>query len=101
MGIATQAPGRAQGVVVKDKRHRVAEFHRATIHAFWELLGGAGLESPREIQPTQVLRRIAPITITINSFDVLYPQIPEGSLHVGEIPTGWEQSWSSADATSW
>ncbi len=100
VGIATQDPSRYQGVDVKDKAHRVAEYHGATIRAFFELLAGAGLKSASEINAHQVLRRIDPFTI--KHFDEIYPELGEGALlDEASIPDWWRSYWNAASADKW
>jgi len=100
VGIATQDPARYQGIDVKDKAHRIAEYHRATIRAFLELLAGAGLRSPSEIHPRQVLRRIDPFTV--KHFDEIYPTLDAGALLVEDsIPDWWRSHWNAANAERW
>lgn len=100
VGIATQQASRAQGIDVEDKAKRVAEYHRATIHAFLELLAGTGLSHPNEINPHQVLRRIDPFTIKY--FDEIYPTLETGVLlDSASVPKDWQTSWNRANASSW
>jgi len=100
VGIATQDPSRYQGIDVKDKAHRVAEYHRATIRAFLELLAGAGLTSPREIDAYQVLRRINPFTI--HHFAEIYPELDKGALlDEANLPDWWRSYWNAACAEKW
>jgi len=100
VGIATQDPARYLGIDVKHKARRVADYHRATIRAFLELLAGAALNSPREIRPHQVLRRIDPFTI--KRFDEIYPTLEEGALlDRTSIPAGWRSYWDAARADKW
>jgi len=100
VGIATQDPSRYQGVAVKDKGRRVAEYHRATIRAFLELMAGSGLRSAREINPHQVFRRIDPFTI--KHFDEIYPTLSKGVLlEESSIPDGWRSCWNEANSQSW
>jgi len=99
-GIATQDPARYLGVDVKDKAHRVAEYHRATIRAFLELLAGAGLADPREIHSHQVLRRIDPFTI--KHFDEIYPTLDRDALLDNSTrPASWRDDWTAAIAERW
>ena len=42
-GVATQDPQLVRGLVVEDKYHRVARFHKETIRALTDLLSSAGL----------------------------------------------------------
>ena len=100
VGIATQDPSRYQAIDVSDKARRVAEYHRATIRAFLDLLAGAGLESPREIHPCHVLRRIDPFTI--KHFDEIYPVLDEGALlDEASIPAWWSSFWNASSADRW
>jgi len=100
VGIATQDPARYQGVNVKDKAQRVAEFHSATIRAFLELLAGSGLKCSGEIHPHHVLRRIDPFTI--KHFDEIYPELDEGALlDEASMPESWRSYWNAASAESW
>ncbi len=100
VGIATQNPARNQAIDVKTKAERVAEYHRATIGAFMELLAGAGMKSPREITPHHVLRRIDPFTI--KHFDEIYPTLQEGQLlSEGSIPDSWKTCWHAASPGKW
>lgn len=100
VGIATQDPARTQAVDVKTKAKRVAEYHRATICAFMELLAGAGMKSPREIRPHHVLRRIDPFTI--KHFDEIYQTLQKGELlNENNIPNSWKSCWNTANADKW
>ena len=49
-GVATQDPHRQKALVVEDKLHRVANFHKATMHALAELTAAAGLDHPNEFR---------------------------------------------------
>lgn len=99
VGIATQDPARSLGVDVKDKAHRVAEYHRATIRAFLELLAGAGLDDPCEIHPHQVLRRTD--EFTIKHFDEIYPTLEPGVLlEESRLPEDWYADWKRAKSSS-
>ncbi len=100
VGIATQDPGRVRGLHVPDKAHRVAEYHRATIHSFLELIAGAGLERAEAIGPHCILRRIDPYTI--KHFDEIYPTLDEGALlNGGTMPDDWRDDWEAARAERW
>jgi glutamate synthase domain-containing protein 2 len=58
-GIATQNPVRQHALVVGDKSERVYQFHERTLEALKELVEAAGLEHPREISATHIVRRHA------------------------------------------
>ena len=56
-GVATQDPLRQRALVVGEKAHRVASFHRNTIEALAEIVGAAGFERPDQIQPWHIMVR--------------------------------------------
>ena len=58
-GVATQDPVRQQALVVPDKMTRVANFHRNTLEALRELVQAAGLQHPRQITASHIVRRTA------------------------------------------
>ena len=97
VGITTQDPSRNQGLVVKDKVQRVARYHHDTIRSFLELCAATGLESPAEITPHDVLRRID--ATTIKRFDEIYEHLAERSLIEGRsLPEDWAEHWKRASA---
>ena len=77
-GVATSNPQLVQGLVPSEKKVRVYNFHRHTLHAFAELLGAAGLESTSKISRHQVHRRVA--YDVVKTYADLFPYIQRGSL---------------------
>src|SRR5688572_18363905 len=57
-GVATQDPYFTKGLVVEDKKQRVANYHKNTVGSFVELLSCAGLDRPEKINRTHVYRRV-------------------------------------------
>ena len=97
VGVATQDPSHTVGLVPADKAPRVARYQAATIKAFLELVAAAGLDSPRDIRPFHVYRRVS--GPDVQSFAELYPRMPKGFLvDAGVIPDAWRRSWAAADA---
>jgi glutamate synthase domain-containing protein 2 len=88
-GIATQRADLMKGLVVKNKKDRVANFHEETMQAFVELLAATGLKSPREINRSHIHRNET--WTAIHRYDESYPYIPTGSLLQEPYPEGWEQ----------
>ncbi|MFN0071944.1 MAG: FMN-binding glutamate synthase family protein [Chloroflexota bacterium] len=78
VGVATTDQHLARGLHVPDKYERVASFHTATVHAFADMLGAMGYESPARLQRSDVFRRQGDGRIT--SYEDLFPSIAEGSL---------------------
>ena len=77
-GVATHDPELVKGLVVADKKERVAHFHKETIEGFVELLAAAGLKNAEEIDRRHIYRRIS--MNEIKRLDQIYPYIPEGCL---------------------
>lgn len=83
-GVATQNKYLMGGLVVNDKKARVANFHNETISSAVELMGAAGISHPDDLQRHHIHRRLSPIHT--ESYAVSYPYIPEGSLLSGDYP---------------
>jgi len=98
-GVATQDQNLMKGLVVEEKKHRVANFHKETVKSFVELLAAAGLEHSDQINRSHVYQRID--QHISKSFYKLYPYIPEGSLlNNTDYPRGWAAHMSMADPSS-
>ncbi|OGT53331.1 MAG: glutamate synthase [Gammaproteobacteria bacterium RIFCSPHIGHO2_12_FULL_42_13] len=95
-GVTTHDKRLQKGLVVEDKKYRVANFHAATIHSFYELVGAMGLTSPSDITPDHIYKRISPTEI--RTYRELYHFIPEGSLLGNNIPVHYAEDWANARA---
>jgi glutamate synthase domain-containing protein 2 len=80
-GVATQNPALTKGLVIDDKKQRVANFHKNTVESFVELMGAAGLASPEKLNRTHVYRRV--FMNLVKTYAEIYPPVPEGSLLPG------------------
>lgn len=96
VGVATQDPTRGRALVVADKRQRVANFHRSTIHALAELTGAAGLSHPNRFMPVHFTRRVSAHESV--GFDALYPALSHAELVVGTNDRRYRDAWAMARA---
>jgi glutamate synthase domain-containing protein 2 len=80
-GVATQDPARWRKLDVPDKAARVYRFHQNTIKALRDLLCAAGLESPDQLGPEHILRRVS--QTEIRSLAALYRFLQPGELLAG------------------
>ena len=96
VGVATQRKELMYGLVVQDKAARVAEYHKETLESLMELLGAAGLDSPQDLTPQHVRRRVAQ-GVSKTYFE-LYPFIERGSLISDPVPEDYEIPWHRASA---
>src|SRR5690606_39055194 len=87
-GVATQDPDLVKGLVVSDKRLRVANFHHETVKAAGELMGAAGIRHPDDIHRIFIHRRVSPSKV--ETYQDTYPYIPAGSLLQPPYPKSFE-----------
>jgi len=97
-GIATQNPHLVAGLVVSNKRSRVAMYHKETLESVAHLLGAMGLEGPEELRPWHVMRRISP-TAT-RHYGELFEFLASGALLNGQVPESYRRALESARADS-
>ena len=96
VGVTTHDPERMKGLVVADKKQRVANFHQETIESLVELLAAAGIRDHQKISRSDVNRRI--VNNLHQSYEDIYPYIAEGSLLQAPYPDGYEQIMARASA---
>jgi glutamate synthase domain-containing protein 2 len=94
-GVATQKPELVKGLVVEDKKVRVANFHSETIKSFVELMAAGGLSSPEQINRTHINRRIS--MSESKRYSELFPYLPAGCLlQEDTVPEKWKEDWRLA-----
>ena len=96
-GIATQDPRLVYGLDVADKRVRVARFQERTVHAALELLGALGLESPEDLAPHHIFRRVD--DMRVRHLGELYDYLTPGQLlDPAFVPEAMRQEFEQARA---
>ncbi len=98
-GVATQDPYFMKGLVVEDKKVRVANYHKNTVESFVELLAASGISHPDKINRTHVYRRV--FMNLVKTYEEIYPTIPDGCLlEGGDIPYDYDDYMKKASADS-
>ena len=98
-GVATQNPKLMKGLVVSDKKVRVANYHYETLENFVELMAAAGMSSANAINRTDVYRRIS--MNEIRRYDELFPYLTPGCLlEEATTPDSWKKFIAEANAHS-
>lgn len=94
-GVATQSKRLQYGLVVEDKKYRVANFHKNTMHSFMEIVGAMGLHNPSEIKPYFLKRRIS--ETKIKPLNEVFNFIEQGSLLGSNLPDEFKEIWLRAN----
>lgn len=98
-GVATQDPELVKGLVVSDKKVRVANYHHDTVEAFVELMAAAGLNDPTMINRSLIWRRIT--MNEVKKYDEIFPNLDQGCLlNPTTCPDNWKQDLKEANAES-
>lgn len=96
-GVATQNPELVAGLVVSDKKQRVANYHHETVEGFVELMAATGVSDLKDINRSSVCRRIS--MVETRRYDEIFPEIPLGCLlDETTVPTDWEKDWQLANS---
>lgn len=94
-GIATQDAELVQGLDVNDKKVRVANFHKKTIHSAVEIMGAAGLNHPNQVTRNIVYRRVD--ATKIETYEETYPELERGCLlQESSVPANYLKDWKKA-----
>ena len=95
-GIATQKKDLMGGLVVSDKRKRVATFHRETLHCLSEMIGAMGISDCHKLRPWHIHRRI-----NVNEtrhYGELYDYLDHEELLSENIPHDYQRAVAAASA---
>ena len=79
-----------------DKAERVKNFQRETVKSLGELLAAAGMDSPRDLRPHHILRRVGDGRVV--SLAEQFPEMLPGVLLGKDIPSAIEPFWRAARA---
>lgn len=93
-GVATQDPLRQRAIVVPSKAERVKNFHHETVKSLAEMLAAAGMNSPADLKPHHISRRVGDGRIL--SLADLHPYLEKGALLKGGGIYG--DLWANANA---
>jgi glutamate synthase domain-containing protein 2 len=101
-GVTTQDPIRQAALVVTDKSVRVKNFHHHTLEALQEFLQSAGVQSPNDLHPGMIFKRIS--QTEVRSLATLYPALPANALLQADSAQDWPEPfktyWHQASATT-
>ncbi|MCL9684531.1 FMN-binding glutamate synthase family protein [Legionella maioricensis] len=93
-GVATQNKRLQYGLVVDEKKHRIANFHKNTMKSFLEMVGALGLDNPSDLTPAHIMRRIA--IGQAKTMDKLYDYCTPGQYLENKLPERHKEAWAKA-----
>lgn len=98
-GVATNNPQLMKGLVVGDKKARVAQYHQETVQSFVELMAATGISKPSEINRSHINKRVGDYHSA--RFDELFPYLTEACLlHEATVPEHYKRLMAVADSNS-
>ncbi len=97
VGVTTQDKRRARALNVPDKTQRVYRFQDATVKQAQQIIGSMGLDSPSDIEPWMLIRRVD--EATTKSFADLFEWLKPGEL-IASPRESWAADWERADPDS-
>lgn len=99
-GVTTQDPALMYGLSVADKTERVARFQSETVRGCLELVGAMGLQTPQDIRPYHIFRRID--DLHVRHLGELYDFLEPGQLLRDEdVPSGMRDEWHDCRSDYW
>lgn len=93
-GVATQNPRLYRGLDVNDKAEQVYNFHKATVAEVAQMIATMGLDSPADLRPSQVFRRID--ERRVHSYQEAHDWLEKNEL-LGTPRRSWADDWNAAD----
>ena len=97
-GVATQNLRLQRGLVVEEKQHLAANYHKNTMKSFLQIVGAMGLNNPSDLNPDYIMRRIS--DHVAKPFSEIYDYLRPGQLLSSDIPVDFKKYWEKASADS-
>ena len=98
VGVATQDNQLMGGLVVSDKKHRVANYHAGTVKSAYEIMGAMGIRHAVDLQPWHIMRRTSPTAI--QHYGEIFEILKDGDLLKDPVPKSFERASRVATAAT-
>ncbi|MCL4146413.1 UNVERIFIED_CONTAM: hypothetical protein GTU68_037418 [Idotea baltica] len=97
-GITTQDPELVAGLVVSDKKVRVANYHKETVTSFVELMAAMGIKKSDQLNRNHIYRRVS--LNDVRTYQELYPPLSKGRLLEAALPDEYKYLIEQSTADS-
>jgi len=98
-GVATQDKSLIKGLVINEKKQRIANYHDQTLKNFVELLGAAGIKDSDHLTRSHIYRRV--FMNKVHTFEDIYPSMEPGAMIHEHIPEKYQDDFKKAFVESW
>jgi glutamate synthase domain-containing protein 2 len=95
-GVTTQNARLVRGLVVTEKKVRVANYHAETMRSFMQIIGAMGLYNPRLLSPAHIFRQTE--RGILQPYNEIYHYFEPGDLLNDKAPPRYAKDWAMADA---
>jgi glutamate synthase domain-containing protein 2 len=94
VGVTTQNPNLVAGLVVSDKKNRVASYHAETVESVAEMIGAMGISRTEDLRHWHITKRVGPNDL--RHYGELYHYLDEGDLLKDELPKDYARACNAA-----
>lgn len=84
VGVTSQDPNLVAGLVVSDKKQRVADYQSETVKSVAEILSSMGIPNTSELRRWHLMRRVGPNEV--KHYGQIYKYLKYGDLLLPEVP---------------
>jgi glutamate synthase domain-containing protein 2 len=98
VGVTTQNPDLVAGLVVSDKKKRVASYHAETVESVAEMIGAMGISKTEDLRHWHITKRVGPNEL--RHYGELYHYLNDGDLLKDELPKDYARACNAAVAES-
>lgn len=95
-GVTTQNARLVRGLVVSEKKHRVANFHTETMSSFMQIIGAMGLSEPRLLNPAHIFRQTE--RGILQPYNEIYNYLEPGVLLSTDVPARYAKDWALSNS---
>jgi glutamate synthase domain-containing protein 2 len=96
VGVATQNEHLMGGLVVSDKKQRVANYHAATVKSASDIMGAMGIHRPADLKPWHIMRRTN--STDVHHYGEIYEFLKQDDLLKEPLPKTYERACQAASA---